>query len=47
MANRFGNIDKIASDASKLLVYGFIRNTEQNLFKDQRDNPYYNIPAIS
>ena len=46
MSTQHGNVYAIKSDRSKLLIHGFIKMMQRELFSDNIDNPYYDIPPL-
>ena len=46
MSNEMISIDESKSEQTKLLIYGFMNMMQTQLFGDQNNNPYYNIPTV-
>ena len=46
MSTQYGSVDAIKSDRSKLLIHGYIKAMQIELFSNNIDNPYYNIPTL-
>ena len=46
MPSELGSIDRVKSEKTKLLVYGFMNRVQTQLFGDKNNNPYDNIPTL-
>lgn len=42
----FRSIDAIKDETCKLIVNGFVKQMQSELFVDEGDNPYYDIPTL-
>ena len=46
MSTDFRCVYKIKSDRCKLLIHGYIKLIQKELFSDKNDNPFYDIPTL-
>lgn len=46
MALTFRSIDAIKDEKCKLIVDGFVKQMQSELFDEEEDNPYYDIPPL-